>query len=114
MKWRKKKREEDLERELRAGLELEIQEQIERGLVPEEARYAALRAFGNATLLKEESRGMWNRNWFEDLGQYLKYAVRQLRRNPGYSVTVVITLALSIGANTAIFSIVNALLLREL
>ncbi|MBV8709126.1 MAG: hypothetical protein JO028_18200, partial [Acidobacteriaceae bacterium] len=64
--WRRKKHDEDLDRELRSDLELEAEEQQERGLSPEEAQYAARRAFGNTTLVKEEVREVWHRRWLED------------------------------------------------
>src|SRR5277367_742787 len=112
--WHLKKRDTDLERELQSDLELEEEEQRERGLSQEDARYAARRAFGNATLIREQTREAWGWMRLESLAKDVRYALRQLGRNSGFTAICILTLALGIGAATTIFSVVDSLLLRPL
>ncbi len=104
----------DLAAEVQEHLDEKIAELMQSGVSREEAAAAARREFGNATLLEEQGREAWQWQPFETFWRDLRMTVRQLRRNPGFTFTVLLTLTIAIGANTAVFSIVNALLLRPL
>src|ERR1700733_911618 len=112
--WQIGKRDADLARELQADLELEEEEQRETGLSAEEARYAARRAFGNTTLIREQTRAAWSWVWIESLLRDLGYGFRGMRRNLGSTIFAILIVGLGIGGASTVFSVVNALLLRPL
>ena len=104
----------DLPEEIEAHLAMEEADNLARGMAPEAARLAARQRFGNITLTEERTRDMWTWTNLESLKMDALYGLRQFRRNPGFAVVAILTMALGIGANTAVFSVVNAVLLRPL
>ncbi|MGA8597717.1 MAG: ABC transporter permease [Bryobacteraceae bacterium] len=114
MIWRRKRMLESLDRDFEDHVRRETEDNIDRGMSPERARYAALRKFGNVTRLKEDTRDVWRLVWLEQLLQDLRYGVRTLLRNARFTAVSVFALALGIGVNTAAFTAYKAFIARPL
>ena len=103
-----------LDDELRDHLERQVAENIAAGMNGEEARYAALRTFGNPALLREQARTTWSWQWLESLARDVRFGARSLRRSPGFSLIAIAVMALCIGATTSLFTVVRSVLMRPL
>ena len=112
--WQIGKRDADLERELQSDLQLEEDEQREHGIASEEARYAALRAFGNPSVIREQTREVWGWGRLETLLRDLRISIRTLARQPGFSAVAMLVIAVGIGATISLFTVVWSVLLKPL
>ena len=104
----------DLDEDIRDHITRETEDNIARGMSPEDARSAALRAFGNVMRVKEDTRAVWISVWLEQLGQDVRFALRLLRKTPGFTIAAVMTLALAIGANALVFAVFNVFVVHPL
>jgi putative ABC transport system permease protein len=111
---KKRKQLDGLDQEIRDHLEAETQGNLDRGMTEDEARRAAFCKFGNVSRVREEAYAVWHLIWLEQLLQDVRYGARTFRRNPGFSAVIICTMAIAIGMNTAVLSVVEAVLLRPL
>jgi len=110
--WRRDRRDAELEEEVQSHLEMAARERVERGDMANEAERAARREFGNVGLVKEVTRDMWGGRWLGDLYEDVRYGMRMLLKNPGFAIVAILSLALGIGATTAVFSVVYGVLMN--
>jgi len=110
--WRRKRREAELDEEVRRHLEMAAKERVERGEDKREAERAARREFGNVGLVKEVTRDAWGGRWLRDIADDARYGMRMLLKNPGFAIVAILSLALGIGATTAVFSVVYGVLVN--
>src|SRR6266542_6602129 len=110
--FRRRRLEAEMSEELQEHLEMRIERNIQNGMTPEEARYAAMRSFGGVEQIKERCRDVRSGGWLETTLQDVRFGVRSLCRAPGFTIAALTIIAIGIGANTAIFSFVNGVLLK--
>src|SRR5579864_5224001 len=104
--WRLKKREEELDDEIESHLRMAAQDRVERGESSEQAEEFARRQIGNVALIKETTRDIWGWRWLTDVVQDLRFGLRMLRKNPGLSALLILTLAVGVGGTTAMYSVI--------
>ncbi len=110
--WRRKNRDEELDEELQSHLRMAARDRVERGESSEQARDSARREMGNVSLVKETTRDIWGWRWLTDAAQDLRFGMRMLRKNPGLSALLILTLAVGVGGTTAMYSVIEAVVLR--
>ena len=106
--FRRERLDQELDRELRFHIDARVQDLIRDGVAPAEARRRALAEFGGLEPIRESARDARGTRWLEDLGADLRYAVRMMRRTPGFALAAILSLGLGIGANAAVFSVLDA------
>src|SRR5229473_1279635 len=112
--FRQRQLDQDLRDELRSHIEMRAEDHVADGMAEDDAKISAIRRFGNPTLIQEQTRRASILNWLETVLQDARFGLRTLRRSPGFTAVAVVTMALSIGATTAVFTLVESILLRPL